>query len=457
MAHFMVRVNISIAIVDMISTNYTNTTINQANKFPWNEHQKNDILGCFYWGLVLTSIPGGRLSEIYGTRIVLGIAMLMSSILTLLTPVACYLHYYCVIAIRFALGLALGVSWPAIPPLAIKWVAAADTSKFMAHTFACSIGAALTLPMCGYILAYINWQSVFYISGTICLLWTFFWFYLVYDSPEKHPRITFKEQEVIRREVGQNRHFEKIKTPWKEILSSPAVWAIIIADVCLQFNTNVVINELPTYMKEILHFNIKQNGLLSSLPYFSKYFTFEMYFFKSLFVLQVSYLAALLATYLADKWKKSEKSSTLTIRKFFTAISFLIPVILYLIQIVWGYLRVVSIVVFTLTLSFLCVSTAGFISNSMDISPTYSGTIFGLAYTGGSLTGYVVAKIVAFITGENATFELWRYVFWFLISVNLIGCITYCIFGSGKIQKWNPRSKIEATVKLTIENVPEEK
>ncbi|WP_219823748.1 hypothetical protein, partial [Enterobacter cloacae complex sp. 2DZ2F20B] len=61
------------------------------------------------------------------------------------------------------------------------------------------------------------------------------------------------------------------ETPWIKILLSGPVWAIVVADFCLQFNTNIILNELPSYMDRVLHFNIKKKGLLSSLPYFGKY------------------------------------------------------------------------------------------------------------------------------------------------------------------------------------------
>lgn len=268
MLHYMLRINMSIAIVDMIVKNNSNET---NLKFEWDENQKNDILGYFFWGYLLTCIPGGRFSEMYGTRIVLGFSALLASILTILTPLACNLHHYWAVAIRTCLGLAIGVSWPSIPPLAIRWVAPEDTSKFMSHTLACTLGAALTLPISGYLIAYFRWPSVFYTTGTISLIWTFAWFYLIYDSPSKHPRISPAEKQKLQKEIKCDvTLFGRQQIPWIKIFTSGPVWAIIIADMGLQFNTNIILNELPSYMDQVLHFNIKENGLLSSLPFLGK-------------------------------------------------------------------------------------------------------------------------------------------------------------------------------------------
>jgi ACS family sodium-dependent inorganic phosphate cotransporter len=439
MVQYMVRINMSIAIVEMVAKP-SNLTLTHGGTFQWDEHKKNDILGWFYWGSLLTAIPGGRLSEIYGTRKVLGIAMLLASLLTIVTPLACYLHYYCILAVRTALGLALGVSWPSIPPMAVKWVAPADTSKFMGHTMACALGAALSLPVCGYIIAYLGWPSVFYITGALALVWSILWFYFVYDSPRQHPRISDTERESIESEMdGQASSFGmKKKTPWLRILSSKPVWAIIVADICIQFNTNIIMNELPSYVDEVLHFNIKANGWLSSLPYFSKY-SQSPCLVKLLDSFTATYAAAVIFTSVADNWRKYGTFSLITIRKLFTSISFWVPNILYLIQVFWGYDRIVSILVFTLAQGFLAASTAGVVSNSMDISPVYSGTIFGIAFTGGASTGYISAKLVAFIVNGNTSFEQWRYIFLFLIGINLIGSVFYLIFASAEVHDYSTR------------------
>lgn len=45
------------------------------------------------------------------------------------------------------------------------WIPPVDRSKFMANMMASSLGAAVTMPLCGYLIEYIDWQSVFYVTG----------------------------------------------------------------------------------------------------------------------------------------------------------------------------------------------------------------------------------------------------------------------------------------------------
>ena len=122
MFNYMLRVNLTIAIVEMVHTpsatnsttdtatdstaNYTTTASNlsdskETNKFYWDKYQQNQALGCFFWGYLLTELPGGRIAELIGAKWVFGGGMLGASILTLLTPAACYLHVYVLVAVRW--------------------------------------------------------------------------------------------------------------------------------------------------------------------------------------------------------------------------------------------------------------------------------------------------------------------------------------------------------------------
>lgn len=260
----MHRVNLSIAIVPMTS----NTT---SDHFDWTEKQKGDILGSILWGQMVMSIPGGRLSEIYGTRILLGTMMVLASVLTLLTPFIAHYNYHMLLLSRVGVGLMMGVVNTCIPAMAIRWVAPTHMSKFLSHTRAIHLGGALTLPICGYVIANWGWKQVFFLTGGLSVVWTIFWFGLVYDSPSEHPRISVEEIESIRKGITCDfGSLRKKDIPWGKILASRPVWANVVSSACVFFSVNLAINNLPSYMNQVLQYDIKQNGLLCSLPYLGK-------------------------------------------------------------------------------------------------------------------------------------------------------------------------------------------
>jgi len=66
-----------------------------------------------------------------------------------------------------------------------------------------SIGTAVTYIMCGYLIATFGWESVFYVSGGLGLLWYICWILLVYDTPAKHPTISIRERTYIENCLGK--------------------------------------------------------------------------------------------------------------------------------------------------------------------------------------------------------------------------------------------------------------
>lgn len=87
--------------------NWTNSRFYDGMKFNWSEYEQNLLLGSFFWGYILTEIPGGRMAEIIGARPVFGYSMLLASMITLLTPMATKMGFYCILFSRTFLGFAL--------------------------------------------------------------------------------------------------------------------------------------------------------------------------------------------------------------------------------------------------------------------------------------------------------------------------------------------------------------
>ena len=73
--------------------------------FSWNAEQQGIILGAFFYGYVITQIPGGYLAEKYGGKWLFGIGTFITAFLTLLTPLAAKAGTTPFIAVRVLEGL----------------------------------------------------------------------------------------------------------------------------------------------------------------------------------------------------------------------------------------------------------------------------------------------------------------------------------------------------------------
>ena len=85
-----------------------NEKTSPSSKFDWDENQKQLILGSFFWGYILTELPGGRLAELIGGHRVFGHSMFWASVITLITPVTAHMGFEAMVVLRAVLGFMLG-------------------------------------------------------------------------------------------------------------------------------------------------------------------------------------------------------------------------------------------------------------------------------------------------------------------------------------------------------------
>jgi ACS family sodium-dependent inorganic phosphate cotransporter len=151
------------------------------------------------------------------------------------------------------------------------------------------------------------------------------------------------------------------ETPWTKILTSGPVRAIVSAQICLLFNVNTSVNHVPSYMDQVLHFNIKQNGLLSSLPYIGE---LCLHIWMTLIINYVTglYSMGVVVARIADKCRKSQTFSLISIRRIFSGLPFFLSMLLLTVKSFWGYDPVVSIFVFTLWQVVTSIGIGGYIS-----------------------------------------------------------------------------------------------
>jgi MFS transporter, ACS family, hexuronate transporter len=128
---------------------------------------------------------------------------------------------------RFALGLAEGGNFPgAIKTVGLwhpKSERALSTGIFNAGSNVGILLAAFLVPL---LVAKLNWgwPAVFYATGVLGFLWLLFWLVL-YDSPEKHPRVSPAELAHIRSDPTD----PPGKIPWLSLLQHRQTWAYTIA------------------------------------------------------------------------------------------------------------------------------------------------------------------------------------------------------------------------------------
>jgi MFS family permease len=78
----------------------------QRAEFDWDKNVRSTILASFFYGYIVTQIPGGWLSDTYGGKRVFGISMAVAAVATILLPVCARTSVVLVYVLRVIVGLA---------------------------------------------------------------------------------------------------------------------------------------------------------------------------------------------------------------------------------------------------------------------------------------------------------------------------------------------------------------
>lgn len=446
------RVNLSVAIVAMVNhtvipdddddINITSSCPRPDNNnnnatdyvtdgsFVWDSTTQGIILGAFFYGYVLTQVPGGRLAELYGGKRIYGYGVLITAIFTFLTPIAAQLNLPALIIVRIATGVGEGVTFPAMHAMLAKWVPPLERSKFAAVVYAgANFGTIISLPLSGWLctLDFMGgWPLAFYIFGAIGVLWFAAWMTLVYDSPATHPRISREERAYIQRathckddELLDPAEPESI--PWAAILTCVPLWAILVTQCGQSWAFYTQLTELPTYMEEVLHFSIQASGVWSALPYLTSW----------LFGIGCSVLADWI---LARGWISQVNSY-----KVWNSVASIVPS-LGLIGVAWSGCN--SMLVLAMLAGAGAFQGAVYSANQMNhiaLSPRFAGTMYGITNAAGNTCGFLAPYIIGRIIRGSATVDTWRMVFYLAAFLNVLGNFFYMMFASAEEQPWSKR------------------
>ncbi|XP_056154473.1 sialin isoform X1 [Lampris incognitus] len=436
------RVNLSVAMVAMVNStdplpawnhtvrpecpvspheNTTSQTLIQPDGTPqyiWGSETQGWLLGAFFFGYLFTQIPGGYLSGHYGGSIFLGGGVLGTAALTLLTPLAAQWGSYWLFALRALEGFGEGVTFPAMMAMWARWAPPLERSRLMTLSGAgANFGAFVALPLTGYICQTLGWPAVFYCCGAAGCLWSVFWFILVSDDPRIHRRISKEERDYIIKSLGSQGTGHGWSVPLLSMLLSVPLWAIILTQMCSNWSYYTLLTSLPTYMNNVLHFDLKSNSFLSALPYLG------------------AWLFSVLAGIIADSLIERRLLSVTAVRKIFTLTGLLLPAGLLVAVGYAGCSGNLAITLLTFSTAMGGTSAAGVFINQIDIAPRYAGVLLGITNTFGTIPGVVAPIVTGYLT-EDHSLAGWRKVFWVSAGIGASGALIYTAMGSGEMQEW---------------------
>ncbi|XP_056633020.1 sialin-like isoform X1 [Diorhabda sublineata] len=439
--NYTTRVNMSINIIPMTKgkskktpeclleaanqtqEQYSNTTTQKelpdfGPRYDWDEQIQGLILGSYFWGYTILSLPAGSISEWFGPAKVIFWATLVTGIFNSLCVPASWVHYSLLIVCRFVIGALGGLVYPALQVLIAKWAPPAEKGKFVAGLMGNTLATCLTWPLVGAIITASNWNWGYQMITIQIVVFLIIFYFVAADSPDDHKFITPEEVEFIKEAQGASVSKKKRAPPYKEIFTNLPFWILNILHFGNLWGLYVQLQSVPKFMAEVVGFSLKESGIYGALPHLMRMFFGTAY------------------GAIGDHLKKKGVSAKV-IRKSFILGSHIIPGILMFSICLIGcdWMPLLALLTFSMAINGAAVLTN--LQNPQDLAPNFAGTIFGIISCIGGTTGFLVPAITGIFIKDHNGMKEWSYTFILGGGVYVVTGIIFILFGSVEEQSWN--------------------
>ncbi|TKR58709.1 hypothetical protein L596_030119 [Steinernema carpocapsae] len=353
--------------------------------------------GTFYGGLI-TIIPSGYLADRFGPKVLLTIAVLEYSILTILSPILANNDFYAFFFSRVIMGFGEGFIHPSIASLAARWFPASERAA-VANLYTSGIQLAGTIG--GYASASLcsleflgGWPLIFYIFGVLGCLWCVVFMIDGSSTPDENMWISDEEKEYILKALPKNsKRISLSSVPWRSLFTSKALIVIYVAQFVFNCNVTIMQSFLPAYFRDILLLDLKSNGFFTVFP----------------FITQLICLPRNL---------QLRNGGFVGLGLFVNCKTALLALVLL------GFYGV----------CFSC-SVTGLYISQISVAPAYTGIIMSISLFFGMIANVLSALAFGVLNPYGSESE-WEQIFLILVVLNVFSGVLFTLFGSVDQQEW---------------------
>ena len=394
----MDKVNMSVAVIPM------------AKELGWSATERGLVSSSFFWGYSLTQIPAGWVSTSIGGAKVLMAGVALWSLGTLIAPPAAHMSLVALCATRVFVGLGEGLAPSSATNVLARVIPEGERARAVTAVFGgLDVGSAIGLTLCGPLIFYFGWESVFYLFAVLGLMWCLAWPLVKPDTREPG-------------EVKPATKAPKAPTnvPWGKFLKSAPVWAVIVAHFCYNWGYYTLLAWLPSYFEMALGLNVEKSSLLTLIPYIAM-------------TLMTPFVGPVADGLVAKGW------SVTNVRKLSQGISFAGPALCMLAMSILtpavpgAGCTPLLVAIMSLAFALGAWARAGLYCNHQDLSPKYAAALLGLTNTAGALPGVLGVTAAGYLLDVTGS---WSYaLFYPTIACQVFGLVIYSIFASSVRQE----------------------
>ncbi|XP_008251662.2 voltage-gated purine nucleotide uniporter SLC17A9 isoform X1 [Oryctolagus cuniculus] len=324
--------------------------------FGWNKKEAGIVLSSFFWGYCFTQVAGGHLGDRIGGEKVILLSASAWGCLTAATPLLSRLgsaHLVFITSSRVLTGLLQGVYFPALTSLLAQKVRESERAfTYSTVGSGSQLGTLVTGAVGSLLLDWYGWQSVFYFSGGLTLLWVGYVYRYLLSGKDCGA-------------LGAPPAARPSQVPWRQLFRKPSVWAAVLSQLSSACSFFILLSWLPTFFQET--FPHSKGWVFNVVPWL------------------VAAPTSLFSGFLADHLI-SQGYRTITVRKFMQVMGLGLSSIFALcVGHSSSFLK--SVVFASASIGLQTFNHSGISVNIQDLAPSCAGFLFGVANTAGALAG----------------------------------------------------------------------
>jgi ACS family glucarate transporter-like MFS transporter len=237
------------------------------------------VLGAFFLGYAVFQVPWGYAADRFGPRIVLTAAIVWWSVFTIVLGFAPHLAVgwltvaWSLAIVRFLVGVGAAAAAPGVNKIAALWMGEDQRALGTSYmSFGTGIGGICTPLLIVWIMQRWSWQTSFYVCGVIGLVAAVACWRYTTDRPEEPPTISAAKLNFIRPGAGHSANpllegQPRRRTPWKQMLSSRSVWALLLSYAFQNYVFYVYFDWFFFYLVRSRGLSPTKGGIWTSAPY----------------------------------------------------------------------------------------------------------------------------------------------------------------------------------------------
>ena len=360
------------------------------------DSQKGLILGAFGVGYMFTTFIGGVLTDRFGPRLILTVAVILWALTSALTAVAS--SFFLLLGLRALLGLSEGPMFPGLTGAVANWLSPRERARALglslaAVPFALAIGG----PVVSGILSFTDWRTMYWILAAASLVWFPLWYLTFRNRPEESAHVNKAELAHIRQkqvdqvadgrgtgDVVPARSDNATRTTWKRLFTNRTLlanyWAFFVFGYFLFF----FMTWLPGFLEQKFSIAVGSVGWFSFVPW------------------AVAGVVLLLLGNLSDRLL--EKTHSLRIsRSWLIIITQLIAAVVIL-PVAFTSSLWIALALISVALAASMGANAVYYAINVDIAPDRSATALGLMDFFFAIAGFAAPAVTGWVVGSSGSF-----------------------------------------------------